>query len=175
MCWTTSFLWYKNLYQRMWSPRGEISRIRIRVGLRRRTDRSDRPQVAQLRVDHPVDLLGEVALTRRCAPFEHVVDGLRATDHDRTGRVGGRPVRRHALALEEVDLELEDPPHVVDGERGGDLVGEVLDDPRQRIVEVVERRRRLLGDARRLTSDEERGDADRDPDHEEPDDDRHEA
>src|SRR5215207_9737882 len=103
MCWTTSFLWYKNLYQRMWSAWGEIPRIRVRVGLRRGTDRADRPQVAQLRVDHAVHLLGQVALARGRAPFEHVVDGLRPTDHDRTGRVRGRSVRGHALALEELD------------------------------------------------------------------------
>ena len=43
----------------------------------------------------------------------------------------------------------------------------------ERVVEVVQRGRRFLGDPRGLAGHEERGDADDHPHHEEPDDDRH--
>src|SRR3954447_21906589 len=110
MCWTTSFLWYGNLYHGRRSARGEFPSVPgLGTGLRRRTDGTDGAQVAQLRVDHAVHLLGQVALPRRRAAFEDEVDGLRTTDDHGARRVRGRSVRRDPLALEEVDLRLEDP------------------------------------------------------------------
>src|SRR4051795_2602811 len=139
MCWTTSFLWYENLYHVRRSARGEISGLGTRLGRRGGTNGTDRAQVAQLRVDHAVHLLGQVVLAGGGATFEHVVDRLGPADHDRTRGVGGVTVRRHALALEELHLELEDAPHVLDGERRGNVVRQMVDDPRQRVVEVVQR------------------------------------
>src|SRR5215213_900476 len=177
MCWTTSLLWYGNFYHGRRQAREEFSGLEPEIGvaLGGGTDCTDRPQVAQLRLDDAVHLLGQVALTGRRAALEYVLDRLRPTDHDRARRVRGGTVRRHALALEELHLELEHAPHVVDGECRGDVVGQVVDDPGQRVVEVVERGRWLLRDARRLPRDEERGDADHHPHHQEPDDDRHGA
>src|SRR4051812_10239082 len=126
MCWTTSFLWYGNLYHGRRSARGEFPSVPgIGTGVGRRTHGTDGAQVAQLRIDHAVDLLGGVAPAGGRAALGHVVARPRPADHDRTRRVGDGPVRRDALALEVLDLELEDAPDVVDGERRRDLVGEV--------------------------------------------------
>src|SRR3954468_19847503 len=118
--WTTSFLWYQNLYHVEGSLRGEIS-ARIHIGARGRPDRPDRPQVAELRLDHAVDLFGQIRLAGGGTALEDVVHRLGAADHDGARRVGRRPVRRHAFALEELDLVLEDPADVVRGQRRRDV------------------------------------------------------
>ena len=81
-------------------------------------------------------------------------------DHDGAGRVLGGAVRRDALALEELHLEVEDAAHVVGRERGGNVVGEVREHPLVGILEVEERRRRVPRDAARLASHDEGGDRD---------------
>src|SRR5262245_43241198 len=111
MCWTTSFLWYRNLYHEARPARGEIRRllgsmprrrpgrpaaaplhlleVGIEVVLGRGTDGTDGAQVAQLGVDHARHLLGEVCLARRRAALDDVVDRLRAADDDRPRGIDG--------------------------------------------------------------------------------------
>ena len=105
--------------------------------------RADRPQVGELGLDDRVHLLRQVGLAGRGGPLEDVVDRLGAADHHRRPRVGRRAVDRHALALEVLELEAEDPADVVGRERRGDEVGHVLHDPVERLVDVEHRGRRV--------------------------------
>src|SRR5262249_41484243 len=78
-----------------------------------------------------------------------------------------------ALLLEVLELELEDPANVVRGEGGGDVVGDVGNDPVVRLFDVEQRRGWRLGDAPRLVHHEIRRDRDDQSDHEKPGDHRH--
>ena len=118
-----------------------------------------------MRLHDGMNLLGQVLVSRHPSPFEDVVDGLRAADDDVTRRMRRRAVARHALALEILELETEDSVHVVGGERGGNDLGQVLDDPLVRLLGVEHRRRRFGCHPARLPYDEPRRDRTRDADH----------
>ena len=143
----------------------------VRAG--RPADRSDEPQVGELALDDGLDLLGQVRLAGRGGALEDVVDGLAGAEDDRRPAARRRAVDRHALALEELELEVEDAPDVVRGQRRGDDVRQVPHDPVVRVVGVEDRGGRLLGHPRRLAEHEHGRDREHQPDDDEPDDQRH--
>jgi len=131
-------------------------------------DRTDLLEVRELGFDDRVDLLGEVGLARAGGFFDDVRDLLATTHDHRTAGSRAVPVRRHAVVLEELDLELEDPPHVLGCQRCGDGVRQMLHDPLERVFGIEQRGWRSAGETAGLAGDDPRGDPDDQPDNEEP-------
>src|SRR5205814_48432 len=108
--------------------------------------------------DDRVHLLRDVRLAGRGRAADDVIDSLRPADDDVARWVSARAVAGDALTLEELQLEIEDAPDVFGGKRRGDEVGEVLDDPLERLVHVEHRRRRFRREAAGFADDEPRAD-----------------
>src|SRR5437016_12644455 len=116
MRWTTSFPRYERCTRFLQGLEGDSGCGGRRfVGLG--TDRTDRAEVVQLGLDDRVDLLGQVGLAGLRSPGQDVFDGLGAPHDDVTGGMRRRAVAGESLALDELELELQDPAHVVRGER----------------------------------------------------------
>ena len=79
--WTTSLPWCPRCSTRWHRRRGGTSRSRLGT-LGRWTDRTDRPEVAELGLDHRVHLLGQIRIPRRAGALDDVGDLLGATDDD---------------------------------------------------------------------------------------------
>src|SRR5207302_924506 len=122
--WTTSFLRYL-FYSKSEASMGyEFTAARGSGGVPRsfqsfvvevvrfRPDRPDRPEIGQLGLDDGVDLLRGEHRPLGGGLFQDVADGLRPADDHRADGVRARPVLRHALGLEVLELEVEDHPHV---------------------------------------------------------------